>query len=64
MIDEILKALDEQDRSQAWLARQIGVSRMSMSRWLRGEEPMPEDREKQIVDVLAIKRTNERSQRG
>jgi hypothetical protein len=64
MIQAIHKALDEQERSGAWLARQIGVSRMSMSRWLREEEPLPEDREKQIADVLGIERTNERSQRG
>lgn len=64
MIDEILKALADRDRSRSWLARQIGVSRMSMSRWLREEEPMPEDRAKQIADVLGIERTNEGSQRG
>jgi len=64
MIKAIHKALEGQERSAAWLARQIGVSRMSMSRWLREDEPLPEDREKQIADVLKIERTNEGSQRG
>lgn len=62
MIDAIKKALDEQKRSGAWLAGEIGVSRMSMSRWLREVEPLPEDRAKQIADKLGI--AYERSQGG
>lgn len=64
MIDEIKKALDEQERSASWLAKKIGVSRMSMSRWLRKTESLPADRADQIADVLGIKRTNERSRSG
>jgi hypothetical protein len=64
MIDAVLKELKRRERSGAWLAKQIGVSRMSMSRWLRKTESLPLDREKQIAAVLDIQRTNERSQRG
>lgn len=35
----IRDALERKDRSQAWLARQIGGTEAQVSRWISGAEP-------------------------
>lgn len=51
----IAKQLEDEGRSQAWLARKLRVSRQTMGAWLRAEEPCPLSRQAQIATHLNVK---------
>lgn len=48
----LAKALDEDGRRQDWLARQLGVDRFQMSRWVRGVHVPVEPTRVEIARVL------------
>lgn len=50
----ILKRMEEEGRTQTWLAKQLRVTRQTMGGWLRGEEPVPRPRQAQIAVTLNI----------
>ena len=50
MIDEIRERLGSIDRSQSSLAREMGVSRQEVSRWLR-EERVPTQRNLKLMTI-------------
>ena len=39
-------------KSQRWLAAQLQVSNTSVSRWIKGAEPIPENRREQIAALV------------
>jgi len=39
---------------QSELAKEIGVSRMTVSYWVNGKKPLPKERAKEIVDKIAM----------
>lgn len=45
-------ALERQGRKRVWLAKQLGVSRMTLWRWESGAEPIPVERQRQIAELL------------
>jgi hypothetical protein len=53
---EAVRLLAEQFGSQAHLAEAIGVTRMQLSAWCDGTEPVPLDRYRQMVDAVAAAR--------
>jgi transcriptional regulator with XRE-family HTH domain len=44
--------LEKRGKSQASVAREIGVTPMQMSRYVRGDRSVPADRRKQIAKAL------------
>jgi len=54
----LTKYLDEQDRSQAWLAKQLGVHHGSVSRWVAGNRPGKPEQVLRIADCLGIRHEN------
>lgn len=55
--DLISARLTEVDRTAAWLARQIGVDRALVGRWLKQERPIPAERRTEIALALGKPRT-------
>lgn len=49
---ELRAALDELGLTQAWLARRLGKHPVTVSRWCRGDSPVPED----IVFIIYLLR--------
>ena len=47
--------LNNQERSQAWLSRKLGVTPASVSYWLSGKYKPKENVLKKIADILGIK---------
>jgi DNA-binding transcriptional regulator YdaS (Cro superfamily) len=45
---ELKNWCDEERGRQAWLAREVGVSLPTMTRWVNGQDPIPEHRARQI----------------
>lgn len=50
----IAKRLEEQERSQAWLARKLGVKRQTVGEWVRGDTACPRSRQAQIKLFLGV----------
>lgn len=48
------KWLDEERRSQGWLAEQLGTHQTNVSRWIRGEFPPPIAMAVSIRDITQI----------
>jgi DNA-binding transcriptional regulator YdaS (Cro superfamily) len=46
--------LDAAERSQAWLARRLGVSRSLVNQWMLGRVAIPTERRQQVIDVMGI----------
>lgn len=46
--------LQAKERSQAWLARQLGVKRQLISLWVYDRQPFPAARRAQIAALLDI----------
>lgn len=51
---ELGRELARQDRSNAWLARQLDIGEMNVSRWVRQLEPVPKLRKRQIAAILKV----------
>jgi hypothetical protein len=51
---KLWRLLQEQGRSQAWLARKLRVRPQSVGAWVRAEEPCPRNRQAQIALHLSI----------
>jgi len=49
----IEKILADRERSKAWLARKLRVSRQSVGAWVRAEEACPLSRQAQIAVILS-----------
>lgn len=43
------------ERSQAWLARRLGVSRSLVNQWMLGRTPAPSERQRQVAGLLDIR---------
>jgi transcriptional regulator with XRE-family HTH domain len=50
----VLAELERQERSQAWLARQIGLDAAAVGRRLRGETPIDLDELVAIASALGV----------
>lgn len=48
--------MEEEGRSQAWLARKLRVKPQSVGAWIRGEEACPLSRQAQIAIHLNVPR--------
>lgn len=44
--------LGVQNRTRAWLAGELGVSRQVLNRWLKGRAPWPKGRKAQVAALL------------
>lgn len=51
--DELRSLREGAERSQAWLARQLGVAANTVYFWERGEWPIPESRHTLIREMLS-----------
>ena len=51
-IDSIKLWLKYNERSQAWLARQIGISPEHLNRILKGHVPLYEDIENKLMEII------------
>jgi len=51
-MDMILKILREKERTQAWLARQLGVSRATVTYWVQGKLPVSESRKIEMAKIF------------
>lgn len=50
--DELIELFAAADRTPAWLARRLGVSRPTVGRWVQGERPVPASRVEKIRELL------------
>lgn len=50
----LARTLERQGRRATWVARQLGVHRNTMSRWVNGRDPIPRARVAQIAALLAV----------
>ena len=50
----LARVLESQGRRASWVARQLGVHRNTMSRWVNGREPIPAARITQIASLLGV----------
>ena len=46
--------LEKQDRTAAWLGRQLDVTRQQAAAWVNGRQPCPDRRRAQIITILGI----------
>jgi len=51
----ILRALDKDKRTQAWLARELGITPSHLNHWLQGRRACPAERLDQIKATLGMK---------
>ena len=49
---QLIKLLRKNERSQAWLSRQLNVSEMTISKWCNETLIITKDRERQIRRLL------------
>jgi DNA-binding transcriptional regulator YdaS (Cro superfamily) len=54
-IHPIVARLRELDRSQSWLARKLGVTPSTVNRWIKGVQPMPARRQREMALVLGVR---------
>ena len=50
-MDELIRWLEQNERSAAWLARRLDVTRETVSSWIRGEYSPSMARAQQIEEV-------------
>jgi len=53
-MNRVLEILKQEERSQRWLSRRIGVAPQLITYWINGNEPKLEYKVK-IADVLGVK---------
>ena len=51
---QVLPLLEEQERSQRWLARKVGVDPALLHRYLSGQVLMPEGRFLRMAEALGV----------
>lgn len=49
---EIKETLDRWGISQAWLARQLGVTRATVNKWINGTTPISEEYARKTKELL------------
>ena len=48
------RTLHEQGRKKSWLARQLGVSNSTVTKWLKGEARPTDDKKVKISTLLGV----------
>lgn len=48
------KRLEAEERTQAWLARRVGVSKQLVNMWVLGRIPTPAHRLEQVAAILDV----------
>ena len=51
---DVQKRLDAEERTQAWLARRLGVTRSLINQYMLGRIPTPEARRTQVAQVMGM----------
>ena len=54
-MEEIKRILKEQGRSQVWLAKEIGVSPMTLNHWLNKRRVMPQEYKYRVSEAIGWK---------
>ena len=54
--DKVRKYYGKEQRSEAWLARQLNCTADSVNKWLNGVNNVPYNRVQQICDIFKLER--------